>query len=163
MLKNVYKKRCYIMVKKRTENSNYISPSTGEYCTCAQYIAEIMCNRMAQKENEGTQAYKFWNTKKWKKTYSYQIILAHRLIKKFDCSAIIKAINSKELKHVYSLGYPKLDQVILKYQKIIEQQKADSTTINIQDAPKKRSSSFGSKSKLQRLRGLDGKREEEDR
>ena len=107
------------MVKKRTENSNYVSPSTGEYCTCAQYIAEIMCTRMAQKENEGTQAYKFWNTKKWKKTYSYQIILANRLIKKFDCSAIIKAINSNQLKHVYSLGYPKLDQVILKYQKII--------------------------------------------
>ena len=148
------------MAKERTENSKYLSPSTGEYCTCAQYIAEIMCTRMAQKENEGTQAYKFWNTKKWKKTYSYQIILANRLIKKFDCSAIIKALNSNELKHVYSLGYPKLEQVIVKYQKIIEQQQADSTTISIREEPKKRSTSFGKKSSLQRLRGLDGKEKE---
>jgi hypothetical protein len=148
------------MTNKRTEKSNYKSPSTGEYCTCAQYLAEIMCTRMAQKENEGTQSYKFWNTSKWKKTYSYQVILANRLAKKYECSAIVKAINSKELKHVYSLGYPNLEQVICKYQKIVEQQDAQSTNINIQEEPKGRKNSFGKKSSLQRLRGLNGKEEE---
>jgi len=148
------------MTKKRTEKSNYKSPSTGEYCTCAQYIAEIMCTRMAEKENEGSQAYKFWNTPKWKKTYSYQIMLANKLVKKFTCPAIVKAINSNELKHVYSLGYPDLEQVIAKYQKIVEQQDAQLTTINIQEQPKRRSGSFGKKSSMQRLRGLDGKEKE---
>ena len=150
------------MTKNRTDKSKYMSPSTGEYCTCAQYLAEVMCTRMAQKENEGTQAYKFWNTNKWKKTYSYQVILANRLANKYRCAAIVKAINSKELKHVYSLGYPNLEQVIQKYQKIIEQQDAESTTISIQEQPKSRSTSFGKKSRLQRLRGLDGKEKEEE-
>ena len=149
------------MTKDRTDKSNYKSPSTGEYCTCAQYIAEIMCTRMAQKENEGTQAYKFWNTKKWKKTYSYQGILANRLAKKYDCSAIVKAINSKELSHVYSLGYPNIDRIISKYQNIVESQKPTESTIVIQEKPKSRSTSFGKKSSLQRLRGLDGKEKED--
>jgi len=148
------------MTKKRTELSNYKSPSTGEYCTCAQYLAEIMCTRMAEKENEGSQAYKFWNTPKWKKTYAYQVMLANKLVRKFICSAIVKAINSKELKHVYSLGYPDLEQVISKYQKIVEQQDVQSATIKIQEQPKRRSGSFGSKSSMQKLRGLDGKEKE---
>ena len=96
------------------------------------------------------------------KTYSYQVILANRLANKYRCAAIVKAINSKELKHVYSLGYPNLEQVIQKYQKIIEQQDAESTTISIQEQPKSRSTSFGKKSRLQRLRGLDGKEKEEE-
>ena len=145
------------MTKERTEKSNYKSPSTGDYCTCAQYIAEIMCTRMAEKENEGTQAYKFWNTRKWRKTYGYQIVLANRLAKEYPCEAIVKAINSKELKHMYSLGYPGLPKIIQKYQKIIESQKPTETNIIIQEKPKTRTSSFGKKSQLQRLRNIDGK------
>ena len=108
------------MTKERNEKSKYKSPSTGEYCTCAQYLAEIMCTRMAQKKNEGTQAYKFWNTDKWKKTYQQQVILANRFAKKYDPRAMVKAINSPELKRVYSLRYPKIEQVFAKYQRIIE-------------------------------------------
>ena len=144
------------MTKERTEKSNYKSPSTGDYCTCAQYIAEIMCTRMEEKENEGTQAYKFWNTPKWRKTYGYQIVLANRLAKEYPCEAIVKAINSKELKHMYSLGYPGLPKIIQKYQKIIESQKPTETNIIIQEKPKTRTSSFGKKSQLQRLRNIDG-------
>lgn len=150
------------MAKNRSNKSNYVSPSTGEFCTCAQYLAEVMCSRMALKENEGSQSYKFWNTKKWKKTYGYQVMLANRLANKFPCAAIVKAINSKELSHVYSLGYPKLEQVISKYEKIIEQQQANSATINIQEKPKNRNTSFGKKSAMQRLRGLDAKEEENE-
>ena len=147
------------MSKERTDKSKYISPSTGEYCTCAQYVAEIMCTRMAQKENEGTQSYKFWNTKKWKKTFSFQVILANRLAAKYPCAAIVKAVNSRELKNVYSLRYPNIEDVIEKYEKRIESEKKDVTIIDIQEEPKSRSSSYGKKSSLQRLRNIDGKEE----
>ena len=148
------------MAKERSDKSKYVSPSTGEYCTCSQYIAEIMCTRMAQKENEGTQAYKFWNTDKWKKTYQHQVVLANRLIKKYSTKAIVRAINSRELKSVYSLRYPNIDSVIRKYQKIIEQEDRQSTIIEVKEDPKSRSGkSFGKISKMQRLRGLDGKEE----
>jgi hypothetical protein len=149
------------MTKERTDKSRYVSPSTGEYCTCAQYIAEIMCTRMAQKENEGTQSYKFWNTKKWKKTYSFQVILANRLAATYSCAAIVKAINSKELSRAYSLRYPNIEAVIQKYQKIIESEKKDIAIIDIQETPKSRSSSYGKKSSLQRLRNIDGKEEKD--
>ena len=149
------------MAKERNEKSKYQSPSTGEYCTCAQYVAEIMCTRMAQKENEGTQAYKFWNTEKWKKTYQHQVILANRLIKKYSTRAIARAINSRELKSMYSLRYPNIETVIRKYQKIIEQEDSQSTIIEVKEDPKSRSGkSFGRVSKMQRLRGLDGKKED---
>ena len=149
------------MAKERSDKSKYISPSTGEYCTCSQYIAEIMCTRMAQKENEGTQAYKFWNTKKWKKTYSFQVILANRLAGKYDCAAIVKALSSNELKNVYSLRYPNIERVIEKYQKIIESENRNRTIIDVQDNPKSRSSSYGKKNSLKRLRDIDGKKEED--
>ena len=149
------------MAKERSDKSKYISPSTGEYCTCSQYIAEIMCTRMAQKENEGTQAYKFWNTKKWKKTYSFQVILANRLAAKYDCAAIVKALNSNDLKNVYSLRYPNIERVIEKYQKIIESENRNRTIIDVQDKPKSRSSSYGKENSLKRLRDIDGKKEED--
>jgi endo-1,4-beta-mannosidase len=114
---------------------------------------------MAQKENEGTQSYKFWNTKKWKKTFSFQVILANRLAAKYPCAAIVKAVNSRELKNVYSLRYPNIEDVIEKYEKIIESEKKDVTIIDIQEEPKSRSSSYGKKSSLQRLRNIDGKEE----
>tara|TARA_Y100000816_G_scaffold73479_1_gene49450 strand:- start:16 stop:369 length:354 start_codon:yes stop_codon:yes gene_type:complete len=116
---------------------------------------------MAQKENEGTQAYKFWNTKKWKKTYSFQVILANRLAAKYDCAAIVKALNSNELKNVYSLRYPNIERVIEKYQKIIESENRNRTIIDVQDEPKSRSSSYGKKNSLKRLRNIDGKKEED--
>ena len=153
------------MAKERSDKSKYKSPSTGEYCTCAQYVAEIMCNRMAEKDNQGTQAYKFWQTKKWKRTYQYQVVLANQLAQKYGCAAIVKAIHSNQLKNVYSLRYPKLEDVIRKYQKIIESENDNPTNINIQEQPKRRSTSFGKKSSLQRLRGINGngKEEEEDK
>ena len=104
------------MSKKRTDKSNYKSPSTGEYCTAAQYIAEIVCQRQAEKDNVGTPAYKFWNTEKWKKSYTHQIILANRLVKEYDERAIIKALNSGRGRSIYSLRFPGLEDMIVKEQ-----------------------------------------------
>ena len=63
------------MSKIRTENSKYKSPSTGDFCTSAQYVAEIICQRQAKHEKAGTLPYKFWNKGKWKNIYVRQIII----------------------------------------------------------------------------------------
>ena len=44
-------------MRKRTEKSKYKHQSTGEHCTCAAYIAEIMCMKYAQFKNKGSLPY----------------------------------------------------------------------------------------------------------
>jgi hypothetical protein len=150
------------MPENPTDNSRYKSPSTGDYCTCAQYVAEIVCSRVAEKENIGTQAHKFWNTAKWRKMYQYQVVLANRLIKKYPEAAVVKAVHSPECRRMYSLRFPPLEAIIKKYQKIIEHQVQNSTTIEVREnSVSRKSRSYGKKSGLQKLRELDGKKEGE--
>lgn len=80
------------------------SPSTGIMCNAAQYVAEIMCIRKAEKENKGNLAFKFWN-KSQKKSYQGQIVAAHRLIDEFGDKVLISFINSEKGKNIYSLGF----------------------------------------------------------
>ena len=149
------------MPENPTDKSRYKSPSTGDYCTCAQYIAEIVCSRVAEKENIGTQSHKFWNTPKWRKMYQYQVVLANRLINKYLEAAIVKAIHSPECRRMYSLRFPPLETIIQKYQKIIKQQEQNSATIKVrEDATSRRIRSYGKKTALQKLRELDGKEED---
>lgn len=144
------------MSKKRTDKSNYKSPSTGEYCTAAQYIAEIVCQRQAEKDNVGTPAYKFWNTEKWKKSYTHQIILANRLVKKYDERAIVKALKSARGKSIYSLRFPGLEDLIKKEQETLKRSD-DTESIDIKDIDtnSKPRKPFGNKSPFSKLRDLD--------
>ena len=135
------------MTEKRTDLSRYKSPSTGDYCTGAQYIAEMMCQRMAENSNEGSLAYKFWNTGKWKKTYQLQIIAANRLVDEYDERAIIAALKSKRGQKIYSLRFPSLKEMIEEQVEILKKPASSSAT------PRK---PFGQKSNLQKLRELDG-------
>lgn len=144
------------MAAKRTNKSKYTSPSTGEHCTCAQYIAEIVCTRVAEKDNSGKQVYKFWNTEKWKKLYRWQIILANRLIKANREDAVVKAINSPECRKMYSLRYPKLPEIIEKYSRIIKHQEENMKTLEVTEGSETRKVSFGKKTKINKLRDLDG-------
>tara|TARA_R110002020_G_scaffold846_5_gene4201 strand:+ start:1320 stop:1760 length:441 start_codon:yes stop_codon:yes gene_type:complete len=142
--------------KKRTDKSNYKSPSTGEYCTAAQYIAEIVCQRQAEKDNIGTPAYKFWNTEKWKKSYTHQIILANRLVKKYDERAIVKALKGARGKSIYSLRFPGLEDLIKKEQESLNRS-GDEESIDIKDIDtnSKPRKPFGNKSSFSKLRDLD--------
>jgi hypothetical protein len=147
------------MVKKRSNTSKYQSPSTGEFCTCAQYIAEIMCTRMAQKDNQGTQAYKFWNTDKWKKVYQYQVVLANRLIKKYSEKSVSQAINSNELRRAYSLRHPKVDDVVRRYDIAVKSDELKiKRDLDVKEDPKTRRGTYGKTTKLNKLRSLDGKK-----
>ena len=144
------------MAKKRSEKSRYKSPSTGEYCTAAQYIAELMCQRMAEKENEGSLAYKFWNTDKLKNAYKHQLVLANRLVNKHDERAIIKALKSNRGSNIYSLRFPHLEQMIKKAEREMQRLDEKQDVINHEEnkthSKRKR---FGKESELSKLRKLD--------
>ena len=149
------------MAKERSNKSTYTSPSTGEFCTCAQYVAEIMCTRMAQRKNQGPQAYKFWNTDKWKKIYQFQVILANRLISQYSEGALARAVNSRQLSRAYSLRHPKVSEVVRKFDIQLKSTEKDTeVNIDVNVDAKRRKTSYGKKSKLNKLRDLDGKKDD---
>lgn len=83
-------------------SKKYKSTSTGQQCNGAQYIAEMVCLRKAERENKGSLAYKFWNRGD---DYKTQIRAASKLIKKYSEEAVLKYLNSPRGKNVYSLGF----------------------------------------------------------
>lgn len=89
---------------KSTHSFHDVSP--------AQYLAEVMCMRVAKKNKE-TLPVKFWNEPKWKMQYKQQIVAANSLLKIYEPDAIIAAVNRKDSQWIYSLRYPGLNQKIL--------------------------------------------------
>lgn len=73
--------------------------------TAAQYLAEFICERIAEKEGKRL-ALKFWNNKEWNKKFRLQITHANKLLKDYDNNVrcIIRALNTFQGKKVYSLG-----------------------------------------------------------
>lgn len=143
--------------RERSEKSRYKHQSTGDHCTCAAYIAEMMCMRNAEFKNQGSLPYKFWNTKAWSWTFKKQVFAANKLIKEYGESAVIKAVLSPELSKVFSLSNNRVLPVIKKY-KLAEQQEVATpkATIEIAENIKTRKTSFTKKTKLDKLRELDG-------
>ena len=88
------------MAQKRSKVSRFKSPSTGEYCTIAQYIAEILMQRKAEKDNVGSLPYKFWN-KQQKKAYTRQVQNVNKLIGEFGEKRVYDYLINKN-KRVYS-------------------------------------------------------------
>jgi hypothetical protein len=116
------------MAKERSDKSKYKSPSTGEYCTASQWLAETMCMRVAEKNNEGSLSYKFWNTKKWKKTYGWQVVCANRLMKQFCEETVISYI--RDNKWILSLGIKTLpSKMIPHHKRILDKQKREKEKI----------------------------------
>ena len=147
--------------RKRTEKSKYKHQSTGDYCTCASYLAELMCLRLAEHKNEGKLGYKFWNKKPWDWTFKQQLFTAKSLVKKYGEVAVVKAVNSPSLTKVFSLKNKRVVPEILRQVKIIEDNKDKKQELDIKEKPTVRKSAYGKKSKLNKLRGLNGKKESE--
>jgi hypothetical protein len=145
--------------RKRTEKSKYKHKSTGDHCTCASYLAEMMCLRLAEHKNEGNLTYKFWNKKPWDWTFKQQLFTANSLIKKYGELAVVKAINSPALSKVFSLKNQRVVPEIKKQLKIIEEQSNNTQELDVKDKPESRKKSYGKKSGLNKLRGLNGKKE----
>lgn len=83
-------------------SKKYKSISTGQPCSAAQYAAELVCIRKAERENKGSLGYKFWNNTD---AYKVQVRVAHKLIKKYGEEAVIKYLTNPGGLNVYSLGF----------------------------------------------------------
>lgn len=163
-LKIVSKKHSYVMAKrKRTEKSKYKHQSTGDHCTCAAYVAEIMCMKYAEYKNVGSLPFKFWSVKPWDWTFKKQLIAANKIINEYGEEAVVRAINSKEWGKIFSLKNKRAIPIIKKYNNIIKKEKEqEAQKLDVKEDAETRKKSFGKKSNLNKLRGLkfDGKKEE---
>lgn len=87
--------------KVYTESRKYKSPSTGEYITCAQYLAEILVKRNADNKRY-VLPNRYWSINgPWKSEFIKQVSQANKLIKEFSEEALINFVN-KNIK-VFSL------------------------------------------------------------
>ncbi len=160
-LKTVLKKQSSMTKRKRTDKSKYKHQTTGDHCTCAAYLAEMMCLRLAEYKNEGNLTYKFWNKKPWDWTFKQQMFTANNLIKKYGEKAVVRAaINQTS---IFSLKNKRLISEINKQIKLIEQEETKPTQeLDVKKEPKTRKKSYGKKSGLNKLRGLDNGKEESE-
>ena len=142
------------MSKERTELSKYRSPSTGDYCTAAQYTAEIICQRIADKDKVGTLAYKFWNQPKWKKTYIRQVSLANKLIKEYG-DDFVRFIKSKSGKNIISLGMKDIKKKFEQFRSNLKEEKPIEVREPIQKATFSTRRSFGSKTVFHKIKEID--------
>ncbi len=161
-LKTVLKKQSSMTKRKRTDKSKYKHQTTGDHCTCSAYLAEMMCLRLAEYKNEGNLTYKFWNKKPWDWTFKQQMFAANNLIKKYGEKAVVRAAVNQT--SIFSLKNKRLISEINKQIKLIEQEETKSTQeLDVKKEPKTRKKSYGKKSGLNKLRGLDnGKKESEE-
>lgn len=159
-LKTASRKQSSMTKRKRSEKSKYKHKSTGDHCTCAQYIAEILCTRKSEYENVGSLPYKFWNTKKWKWTFQKQVIEANKLIKKHGESAVVRAVES--LPRVFSLRHPLVNPEIEKQKQLIKTQESkERKVVEIKENPTVRKKSFGKKSIFNKIKDIQNGKEEE--
>ena len=132
--------------------------TTGQECDAAQYIAEMVLLREAEKANEGTPAFKLWNTAKWKNKFRSQVTKAYQLLKKYDEIAIINALKSPKGNWMYSLRLKALENII-KYEQVKVDKEKERKIVPkkyvIKEAAPPRKP-FGRKSTIQKLRDLDG-------
>jgi hypothetical protein len=95
------------MSKERTEHSKYQSsfapPGETIFIRGDQYLAEVMCSRQAAKDKRSLGT-KFWNDKEWLKAFRLQLKHAKELLQDFPVGVILKALNHRKAKNVYSLG-----------------------------------------------------------
>ena len=141
--------------RKRSEKSKYKHQTTGDYCTCAAYIAEMMCLRLAQYKNEGNLAFKFWSKKPWDWTFKQQLFAANKLIKQYGEKAVLRAVLEK--KSIFSLKNKQMLPEIERQADAIKKQTSEEQKLDIKKNAQNRKKSYGKKSALDKLRKLDGK------
>lgn len=148
--------------RKRTEKSKYKHESTGEYCTCAAYVAEVMCRKNAENKNVGSLPYKFWSKKPWDWTFKRQLFAANKILKDKNISeqGLVRAVNSKEFDRIFSLNHPSAIGIIKKYQLIVDQEQNKVQEIEYKKDATHRKKKLGKKNIFDRIRGIEDGQEE---
>jgi len=140
--------------KNQTDKSRYPSMySPGGFVTAAQYIIERVCEKKAQNEGKDLPV-KFWNNPEWAKYYKGQLRKCHSLLKKYDATAIVKALRDRRTYTVYSLFAPWLIPVIEEYQKELDAEVRVAPEVDRKEEKKTRTKP--KKTKLSALRELNG-------
>lgn len=151
------------MVNPKKTCRKFKSSSTGEPCTVAQYLAEVLIQRKAEKDNKGSLAYKFWN-KSQKKQYQAQIISVNRLMKQFGEDVVYDYLIYKNPR-VFSVGQGRAPAWIVREieehkERFDKKKKIVKPTIEIEPAPtdEKPPKPFGKTTLFSKLRTNDGKK-----
>jgi hypothetical protein len=155
------------MPEQWSEDSPYSSLYGGGFISASQYLAESMVARRARSSNI-TLPQKFWNVERWKRVFLMEVRHASRLLTLYSVEAIIKALRTKEGKRVYSFGAKWLDPLIAEEQRLMDVAKAaqslqpavketEPTVVVGTNGP--RPAFSPTKSKLNKLRDLDGQEE----
>lgn len=96
--------------------------SNGKEVSAAQFISEMVCERLAKKDKKDLH-YRFWLSDEWQKEYKGQIAAANKLLRKYDPKAIINALLSTSGQKIYSLRAPHLIGIIEQAAKKLESEK----------------------------------------
>lgn len=138
------------------ENSYPSKYSNGKNVSAAQFITEIICENKAITERKDLH-YKFWTNKEWSKFYRNQIGTAHKLLKKYSASAIIKALKNIKARNIYSLRAPHLIPIIEQEQSLLDSK--DATQKDYSDSRQVQNIKFrqntNSKNIISKLREID--------
>ena len=121
------------MAKERSDKSNYTSPSTGDYCTEAQYITELFLRREVKKVTGEEPIHQFWNNSPWKGKFKTLSTKVNNLLKNYSATAIIRAMD--KVKWAYS---PMAKQFL--YAAMEEQRKLDMESTETIEADHKKDS-----------------------
>lgn len=110
-------------------NLKYKSPTSGKSCSCAQYLAELVTKRKADKDRVSLPS-GWWNSTTWKTLFQRNIMAAHSLLKIFDEIAIIRGLKRKECSWCWTLNHKSLLPHFQEEQKQLEyeQQKIKTNT-----------------------------------
>lgn len=160
------------MNQKNSETRAYKSISTSQPCNAAQYIAELVCIRRSERENNGSLEYKFWNNSK-NEQYQTQVRAASKLIKKYGDKTVLHYLKSPSGKNVYSLGFLHkskkfvlsldfVEEGIKKSKKILdEKDKKKKTIIDLPKGEYKSRKQKPKNSLMSKLRKLDGNKDKD--
>lgn len=132
----------------------FTSKYTDKKITAAQLIAERLCELIAaQKKTSLVQ--QFWQDDLWKKVFSWQVVLANRLLKKWSQQALLEALSMPENKRITSLATVRFQNTVAERQKKIDSMaKKVYDTIEVAEPTKPREAFSGGKSVLTNLGDL---------
>lgn len=128
--------------------------SNGKEVSAAQYITEIICERMAAKDKKDLH-YRFWLNKEWNRYYRNQIASANKLLTKYSDAAIIKALNSRKAEKIYSLRAPHLPAIIEQAQAELDKQNNELSIVVNRSSDLKFGRNTNKTNIISKLKGLD--------
>jgi hypothetical protein len=97
------------VAEKPSAKSPYASKYGAGYVPAAQYLTELICERIARR-NDTSLPLKFWQVDNWKKIYMTQLHFARQLLKLYEPKAIINALVA--CPSLYSFGARFFDEYI---------------------------------------------------